>query len=188
MVVFGLVWTSVVPNAVRERITMTYDTKDGGLDHSSETRVDLWEDAMKVFDSNDSLGTGFNTYAYMGRIGNYKDTHNYFIKVLVETGVLGFLLFLALILRFWWSGLMLQWQARDPLAKGLGLGLAAWMVCVIVANLFGDCWSFLQVNGYMWAIAGLAARAWVMEKHCAAVRKTSSRRSRVGVQPELSPA
>ena len=51
MVLFGLVWGSVVPNAVRERITMTYDDKNGGLDHSSETRVDLWEDAMKVFES-----------------------------------------------------------------------------------------------------------------------------------------
>jgi O-antigen ligase len=184
MLVFGLAWTSLVPNAVRQRITMTYDTKDGGLDHSSETRVDLWEDAMKLFGSNPVTGTGFNTYAYMGRIGNYKDTHNYFIKVLVETGVVGFLLFVFLILRFFWSGLTLQWKARDPLAKALGLGLAAWVVCVIVANLFGDRWSFLQVNGYMWVIAGLTARAWVMERESASTRSYSG----TALQPELSAA
>jgi O-antigen ligase len=184
MLIFGLAWTSLVPNAVRQRITMTYDTKDGGLDHSSETRVDLWEDAMKLFGSNPVTGTGFNTYAYMGRIGNYKDTHNYFIKVLVETGVVGFLLFVSLILRFFWSGLTLQWKARDPLAKALGLGLAAWVVCVIVANLFGDRWSFLQVNGYMWVIAGLTARAWLMEREPASTHRYSGS----AMQPELSAA
>jgi O-antigen ligase len=186
MAVFGLVWTSVVPNAVRQRITMTYDNKGGGLDHSSETRVNLWEDAMKVFDSNAVIGTGFNTYAYMGRIGIYKDTHNYFIKVLVETGVLGFLLFLALVLRFFWTGLMLHWKARDPLAKALGLGLAAWMVCCIAANCFGDRWSFLQVNGYMWIIAGLVARAWVMERQADMARMTSRSQTTQSVQTELS--
>ena len=85
--------------------------------------VSTWPLATGDANTGVPAGTGFNTYAYMGRVGDYKDTHNYFIKVLVETGVLGFLLFLALILRFFWSGLMLHWKARDPLAKALGLGL-----------------------------------------------------------------
>ena len=164
MVVFGLVWTAVVPNAVRERVFMTWDAKDGGLDHSSETRVSLWEDAMQLFSTSPLIGTGFNTYAYMGRVGIYRDTHNYFVKVLVETGVLGLLLFLCLVFRLLWVGLVLHWRAVDPLVRALGLGLAGWMVCAIVANMFGDRWSFLQVNGYMWVIAGLAARGWMMER------------------------
>jgi len=164
MLVFGLVWTAVVPNAVRERVFMTWDTKDGGLDHSSEIRVDLWEDAMRVFDTSPIIGTGFNTYSYMGRVGIYKDTHNYFVKVLVETGVVGLLLFLWLLFRLWWVGLVMHWRAADPLVRSLGLGLAGWVVCVVVANFFGDRWSFLQVNGYMWVIAGLAARGWTLEQ------------------------
>jgi putative inorganic carbon (HCO3(-)) transporter len=164
MLVFGVVWTAVVPNAVRERVLMTWDTKDGGLDHSSEIRVTLWEDAMHVFDTSPLIGTGFNTYAYMGRVGDYKDTHNYFVKVLVETGVLGLLLFLAVAFRFLWTGLVLNWRASDPLARSLGLGLAGWVICALVANLFGDRWSFLQVNGYMWVLAGLAARCWTLEQ------------------------
>jgi putative inorganic carbon (hco3(-)) transporter len=164
MLVFGLVWTAVVPNAVRERVLMTWDTKDGSLDHSSEIRVTLWEDAMHVFDTSPLIGTGFNTYAYMGRVGDYKDTHNYFVKVLVETGVLGLFLFLAVAFRFLWTGLVLNWRASDPLARSLGLGLAGWVICALVANLFGDRWSFLQVNGYMWVLAGLAARCWTLEQ------------------------
>lgn len=162
MVLVVVGWSTIAPKAVRERLTMTFE--GGSLDHSSETRIDLWTDAMSVFDSNIVLGTGFNTYAYMGRIGNYRDTHNYFIKVLVETGILGFLLYLVLLGGLSYTGWKLHTRARDPLAREVGLGLASWMACVIVVNLFGDRWTFLQVNGYMWLIAGLAVRAGQMER------------------------
>jgi len=59
------------------------------------------------------------------------------------------------------------------------------MVCVIVANCFGDRWSFLQVNGYMWVIAGLLARAWVMEKQTDTESLTGDS---IAAEPELSPA
>jgi O-antigen ligase len=161
LLVFGLAWTALVPKAVQDRVDMT--TKNGELDKSSEIRIGLWQDAMQVFQSNPLFGTGMNTYEYMGRVGRYKDTHNYFVKVLVETGIIGLLFFLFLIGGFFWTGLVMHWRAADPLFKGLGLGLAGWMVSAVVANLFGDRWTFLQVNGYMWVIAGLVARGWIWE-------------------------
>jgi len=48
---------------------------------------------MEVFDANILTGTGFNTYAYMHRVGNYEDTHNFFLKVLVEERSCGLVLF-----------------------------------------------------------------------------------------------
>jgi hypothetical protein len=36
------------------------------------------------------------------------------------------------------------------------------VVCAAVANFFGDRWHFLQVNGYMWVVAGLVARGWLL--------------------------
>jgi putative inorganic carbon (HCO3(-)) transporter len=163
LVVFGLTWTTVVPNAVVERVFMTEDS-NGDLDHSAETRMTLWEDAMQVFNSNPVTGTGFNTYAYMERVGNYRDTHNIYVKVLVETGVAGLLLFLWLLLRTFASGFNLFRRAADPFHQGLGLALACWMVCTAAANFFGDRWSYLQVNGYMWILGGLVARAWIIEQ------------------------
>jgi len=40
LIVFLLSWQMVVPNAVRERVFMTYH-EDSGLEHSGPTRVDL---------------------------------------------------------------------------------------------------------------------------------------------------
>jgi O-antigen ligase len=140
---------------------MTYES--GGLDHSSETRVTLWEDAMQVFDANVVLGSGFNTYAYMHRVGNYEDTHNFFLKLLVETGIFGLGLFLWLLGKTFRVGLAFSRRAKDPFYASLGLGLAAWLVAAFVANLFGDRWNFLQVCGYLWVIAGMVAHALRVE-------------------------
>jgi putative inorganic carbon (HCO3(-)) transporter len=162
LVVFLLSWQTVVPNAVRQRVFMTY-SEDKGLEHSGQTRVDLWDDAMKVFDNNPILGTGFNTYAYMGRIGTYQDTHNMFIKVLLETGIVGLALFLWLLLKAWWFGLRMSRKASDPLVRALGLGLAGWIVCAAGANFFGDRWSYLQVAGYFWVLLALVTRGHFLE-------------------------
>ena len=170
---FGLTWTAVVPNAVRERVMMTYDPNlaaqkseaqaDGELDHSAELRLELWADALDLFKSNPILGTGFNTYAYMKRVGNYADTHNIYVKVLIETGVVGLALFLCLLLKTYRAGYRLFRTSRSPFFAALGLGLAAWVVANGVCNLFGDRWTYLQVNGYMWTLAGLVARAAELE-------------------------
>src|SRR5262249_37070558 len=151
LVVFLFTWQTMVPNAVRQRVFMTYH-EDTGIEHSGQTRVDLWADAIKVFDSNPLLGTGFNTYAYMGRIGTYPDTHNLFIKVLLETGIIGLMILLWLLGKSLWFGLKMSRSARDPFIRALGLGLAGWVVCAVGANFFGDRWSYLQVAGYFWVL------------------------------------
>jgi putative inorganic carbon (hco3(-)) transporter len=156
--------TSLLPGAVQQRVLMTYDPQEHSLDHSTDTRFALWEDAVTVFESYPVMGSGFYTYAYMHRIGEYRDTHNFFLKVLLETGVAGFLLFLWLLAKTFGTGYRLFRHAKDPFLASLGLSLAAWVVCSVVANCFGDRWTFLQVNGYMWVLAGLVSQAWVLQE------------------------
>jgi len=156
-VVILMSWQSLVPNAVKERVTMTYQEGEG-LDSSAEERVTIWEDAVHVFNEDPILGTGFNTYAYMGRVGGYTDTHNYYLKILIETGLVGLLIFL------WLLGVAckVSWRlfrmAKDPVMRALGCGLFAMLICTMVVNFFGDRWTFLQVNGFLWILLGLAAR------------------------------
>jgi O-antigen ligase len=166
LVIFAGIWASVVPFAVVERVEMTR-TEDGQLDHSSEVRIRLWQDAMQLISANPILGTGFNTYAYMARVGDYRDTHNYYLKVLVETGVIGLLLFLLLLGKCFSFGWSLFRRARNPLFAGLGLGLLGWLVCAAVSNAFGDRWSYLQIQGFFWVLAGLVARGWVLDSEVA---------------------
>ena len=53
--------------------------------------------------------------------------------------------------------------AQDPLYASLGLALAVWMIVAVTVNFFGDRWTYLQVNGYLWVLAGLVVRARQIE-------------------------
>jgi putative inorganic carbon (hco3(-)) transporter len=151
-----LSWQTIVPNAVRERVMMTY-TEGEGLDASAETRVDLWQDALEIIKTNPITGTGYDTYSFMHRLG-YGDTHNLYLKVALETGVIGLLLVLLMLVRFWSEAYSLWKFAEDPFLAALGLAFAAVMVCSMVVNIFGDRWTYLQVNGYLWALLACVMR------------------------------
>jgi O-antigen ligase len=160
---FLCTWTSLVPVAVKERVLMTYDSNSEELDHSAEVRVDLWNEAMAVIKDNPVFGVGYDTYAYTKHVHGYRDSHNFFVKTLYETGVVGLSLFLWLILRFFLTGLRLFRHARDPFFAALGLGLAGWVLCTAVANFFGDR-TYLQIDGLMWVLGGLVSRAFILDQ------------------------
>jgi len=163
MAVFAATWTTIVPGAVYERVTMTTNNPGGELDHSSETRVNLWEEAFDEVKQNPVLGLGFNTYAYIPHLSGYRDSHNIYVKFLVETGYVGIAIFLALLFKYFNCGLQLFRKAQNPFHAGLGLGLAGWVVAAMVGNMFGDRFTYTQVAGYMFVFAGMVLRAWQME-------------------------
>lgn len=154
-------WQSLVPYAVTQRVMMTYQEGEG-LDPSAEARITIWHDALRVFNEDPIFGTGFNTYAYMRRVEEYTDTHNYYLKILLETGLAGLLIFL------WLLGVAckMSWRlfqvAKDPIMSALGCGLFAMLICVLVVNFFGDRWTYLQVNGFLWVLLGLVARGLLL--------------------------
>jgi len=157
---FLLVWQSLVPPAVRQRVFMT--DENGEIDHSAASRLSLWDEAMGVFKADPVFGTGFNTYAYESHVGGYGDTHNLFVKVLVETGLTGLVLFLAIFSKLFKIGFRLHRTATDSFLKSIGLGFSALMISALVANFFGDRWMYFQITGYTYAFAALAVSAQKM--------------------------
>lgn len=149
-------WQSLVPNAVTQRVMMTY--QEGEVDSSAGERITIWQDALRVFNEDPIIGTGFNTYAYMGRVMEFTDTHNYYLKILLETGLAGLLIFFWLLVVACKMSWRLFRAARDPIMSALGCGLFAMLICILVVNFFGDRWTYLQVNGFFWVLLGLAAR------------------------------
>jgi len=158
ILVLVVTWQVILPNAVQERINMTYDKSDNTLEPSAGDRVMLWEDAIGLFFRSPVMGTGFDTYQFMHRVGYYKDTHNYYMKVIVEMGLVGLFLLLVILIRMFLLGFQLFRRAEEPFLQGLGLGFAALIVCTALANLFGDRWTYLQVDGYMWVLLGCVMR------------------------------
>ncbi|HZU30938.1 MAG TPA: O-antigen ligase family protein [Candidatus Angelobacter sp.] len=163
LAVFLLSWQTMVPTAVKERVLMTYDKSEQQLDTSAQDRVTLWNDAMDLFHQNPVIGAGFDTYQWQHRVGIYTDTHNYFLKVLVETGVTGLLFFLLVLAKASRQGIRLFTSAQDPFLKSLGLGFSLLMACVFVVNFFGDRWLYIEVNGFLWVLLACVVRGQMIE-------------------------
>jgi hypothetical protein len=49
--------------------------------------------------------------------------------------------------------------ADDPLYRGLGLGLFLAFCSCLVANCFGDRWTYIEITGMLWVLVGVAVRA-----------------------------
>lgn len=159
LVAFMIFWRFLVPISVVERVDMLYN-QNGQLEESAESRLILWEEAWRMFTESPLLGQGFNTF----RSGEYRDTHNYYMKMLAELGILGLLVFLWLLYISFIMGLKLYQESNDWLLKGLGLGFAACVVSVAVTNVFGDRWSYLPLGAYYWIFLGLVTRGRIMNK------------------------
>lgn len=155
---FLLVWQSVVPTAVRERVNMTKNS-NGQLEASAQERVDLWENAERSFLSSPIVGSGYATFQMGEHVANLKDTHNWYVKVLVETGLIGFIIALLLLQQVLSLSYRLFRRSSDPLYKGLGLGLLLATCSCIVSNFFGDRWTYVEIMGLFWVLAGAAIRA-----------------------------
>ena len=50
-------------------------------------------------------------------------------------------------------------NSSDPLYQGLGLGLLLANVACLVANCFGDRWTYLEITGLLWVLISAAIRA-----------------------------
>lgn len=182
LVTFLLSWQVLVPTAVRERVLMTYDKQEQTLDDSAQKRMLIWNDAVELFQQNPALGTGFDTYEWQHRVGGFRDTHNYYLKVLVETGVAGLLLFLLVLGQATRMGWALFRSAEDPFLKSLGLGFLLLITCVFVVNFFGDRWLYLQVNGFFWVILACVVRArMIIDEKAKEATETVA-----AVQPEIA--
>ena len=157
-VAFLLTWQVVVPKAVTERVNMTHDD-NGQLEASAQERVDLWTDAEQIILHYPIFGTGFASYQFGEHVDNLKDTHNWYVKVLVETGLVGMIFALALLGGMFSLAWRLFRKADDPLYRGLGLGLFLCLCSLAITNMFGDRWTYLEINGLLWSVLGAAVRA-----------------------------
>jgi len=182
--IFLLTWQTIVPTAVTERITMTQNS-NGELEASAQERVDLWTNAKTTIANNPIFGTGFATFQYSHHTDNLKDTHNWYIKVMLETGIIGAVIAIALLLQMLALNYRLFRKAHDPLYQGLGLGLFLTICTSIVLNCFGDRWTYLEISGLLWALIGTAARASQLMETSPATEQTEVR-SIAAINPYMS--
>ncbi|WP_343213541.1 O-antigen ligase family protein [Geobacter grbiciae] len=156
---FLISWKAILPISVVERIENTIvedgarsDVVElGGMQLETAKRTEIWDAALGHFFQNPITGMGYNTYQYL----TGWDTHNVYIKFMAEQGVVGLLLFLWFYVLALRSGWKLYKNSEEEIIKALGFGFTCAVIASIVANFFGDRWTYLQLGGIYWVLWAL---------------------------------
>jgi putative inorganic carbon (HCO3(-)) transporter len=162
-------WQTVLPTPVVERISMAMA---GGSEFENVgNREYIWNRGKEVFRDNFVFGIGYRTFQYMTGEGELKDTHNMYLSVAAEMGVVGLAVFIVILLYAARSGLLLYLRAVDPLLKSLGMGFFVSTISVAVMNLFGDRWSYIMMQGFYWVFWALVERGLIISRDVIQTKK-----------------
>lgn len=153
-----LVWQIILPKSVVDRIMMT-KTESGELESSASHRLILWNHAMGLLEQNPIFGAGFGAFGFtVPEEEILSDTHNFYVKILCEQGLIGFILFLMLFYKAFRSGWQLFKIGKTHFHQGLGFGFMGTVIASMITNMFGDRWSYFVLGSYFWIFWGLVDR------------------------------
>jgi O-Antigen ligase len=124
---------------------------------SSSNRFRWWQEAWNAFVDNPGQGTGAGTFGLTDRLERITslavvEPHSTPLQFLSETGIVGFLLWIAVI----GTASVATWQ-RGGNGATLALGLAA-AVCVVHSVVDID-WDYVAVQGPLFLVVGALASA-----------------------------
>jgi O-antigen ligase len=153
------------------------------VDSGDLTRLDIWAQALDLFHRHPILGTGPAGYAayfqslYLNSAFSLS-THSNYVDVLIETGLIGTMIFIWLLVAMLVAG----WRARstwlDGFAGGYAQGAFGGLVGALVAMQLGD-WVIPFV--YNQTIAGFrfTVHTWVFVGFLAGLAVLSPKRERM---------
>lgn len=154
-----VVLPAVLPKSVVERFDST-TVEEGKRDESTELRIEYWKIAWSNFLRNPVVGTGYHTFHHR-EINPYgRDTHNLYIRMLSEGGILGAIVLVGILLAVLRTAMRELSNSRSGTWRyALALGLMGAWVAMIISNLFGDRFTYYPVIAYFWAFVALVAKA-----------------------------
>lgn len=156
LVVLAGAGADIFPKAVTERFDSSFVAEEQ-LDEGAQTRLILWDIAMEKFQGNPLLGVGFGNFKKMNEYG--LDTHNYYIKLLAEGGIISLLPFLALLIAAYRISIGLFRSSNDKFISALACGFAACVTAMLVGNFFGDRFTHYPLIAYFFVYLAMIVKA-----------------------------
>lgn len=163
MLGFLAIGGAIMPQSVQERIAYTFEQKtraervkvgDIALDTSTSARINSWIEAVEDAVKSPVWGFGVTGYGFLDA---------QYPRVLVETGLLGLVLFGALIRGVFREALAVFRRTQDSLYRGLATGLIAGLVGLLVHGLGTNTFIIVRVMEPFWLVVGLVVCAEKVE-------------------------
>lgn len=150
-----LVGMANLPKSVEERFS-SIDAEEEERDESAQSRFVFWAIAFEKFLERPVFGFGYFSSQDQRINPHQMDPHNYYVKMLVERGIVGFFTFLILLRLFWnLTKRNLNWDKNNPMEYGLILGMTGSILALALGNMFGDRFSHYPISTCLWTFIAL---------------------------------
>jgi O-antigen ligase len=160
----SLVVPAFLPVSVIERFDST-TIEEGKRDESTEMRFEFWQIAWDNFTEHPVFGSGYMSFHHHEINPHDMDTHNFFMRELTEKGIVGLAITMGMLLSIFRACWRTMSEARlggppgASLTYALGLGMVGVWLALMVANCFGDRFTYYPMIGYFWVYVGLTLKA-----------------------------
>lgn len=164
-----------LPDSVTDRVASTQQRDAAGgteVDISTASRWIIWSGGLRMWEDH-PMGVGLTRFGE--HIGTYaptfpgKDAHNFYVLTLCESGALGLLALLYLIVRLFTFALGLRRSVPpgDREASALSLGFFVLVLCMAMGNVYGSAFFEGEIMGVFWLLCGFLERYFALRAHAA---------------------
>lgn len=162
------------PDSLIKMVLFTFNPQLS-LDEILKGRPELWKTAFSVFESYPVFGAGLGSFRSLRSAPYFvvlpENTHNYFLQILAETGIPGFLLFCLLIVTVF---LHARRSMRDLSGSEFlfRFGLTAGLFAFLLTCLTGHPLLLVKLQLLFWGLAGML----MADSRETTIKKTTNRR------------
>ena len=136
----------------------------GSLENTSLAwRINLWLLSINYFIQHPIFGIGFGNYIFVEHdmIDVYIGAHNDYLRILVETGVIGFSCFIGLLLSLLRLGIRAYKKSHSTYHKHLCLGFLGLLAAYVVTSTSENFFNQGTIQWYFWTYAAVIAAIYM---------------------------
>jgi O-antigen ligase len=182
MVLLGILSAPLwAPHAVKDRVvsTITQPQEEGQIhlgavriDTSTSERLRSWQQSFALWQKYPLWGTGITGGPFMDAM---------YPRVLTETGLLGLVAFIVLIVSLFRMGVTSYRHATDPFSRGIALGFLLGLAGLLVHAIGANSFIIVRIMEPFWLFAALVVRGLLVEttQPLATVQEVPSKLERV---------
>jgi O-antigen ligase len=160
LIIIGLLFLAVLlpitsPQVVKERITYTFTQQAQSgqvqvanikLDTSTSARLSSWQVALRDTTKHPIFGFGVTGYHFVDA---------QYLRVLVETGVIGMFSFILLLSAILKHGVTIFRRSSDVLYKGLAMGFLAGFIGLLVHAVGANTFIIVRIMEPFWFVSAM---------------------------------
>jgi O-antigen ligase len=158
----------IVPESLQARMAQTSDTSGGTekLDTSAQTRLILWDAALKITKRSPIFGYGFKTFPkfkaeFTEQEVHESDNHNMYLYLSSQMGIPAVVLLLLIMWRMGSLGYQVYRRTEDKFSRVVGMSATTLAATAFLVNMFGSRMVDICVSVNFWITLAIISRLWM---------------------------